>query len=471
MPAPASQVIRGALLASAVLGLAATVVRAEPRRSDGGSSLPKPTSVDVPVARTTPATSNVSSRLVYMKRCPLISGCTVTVGNEDARTYTTSIGDGADGTVHNIGEFSQGNQVWADLVACVKKTYEPFDITITDEDPGPDVPHFMNMVGGKPTQLSTELANAGGVAPFICGQEIPNAIVYTFDVYGPDAEHLCWTSAQEIAHAFGLEHQFLQKDPLTYLDGDLPKRFRDVDAPCGEYDQLVKCKCGGSTQNSYRTIVGLFGPGAPTPPDVLFKRPTDGKQVQPGFKAVIDAQDDVRVEKVELLVDGEVVGMTMAPVGGAFEVEAPPLGGGDHMLEARATDVQGVVGALGIAISEGPPCTPDKGCDGKDVCVDGVCVPGPEEAGGLGDACQADTECLSHRCADGGEMLKHCVEACTVANSASCPTGFACVAAGAEGVCWPESGGCCDAGGRPHGAALLSLGVLGLVLRRRRRTA
>jgi hypothetical protein len=459
---PSSPLARAVVLV-ALLGASAL---AEPIRGSGGRSLPLPTYVNVPRAAQ-PTTSSVSSRIVFLKRCPLVSGCTVKKGTDDARTYTSSIADGADGSTRIIGEFSQGNEVWDELVACVKTTFAPFDITITDQDPGPDVPHFMNMVGGKPTQLSGAFPNAGGVAPFDCG-EIPNAIVYTFDVYGPDPDHLCWTSAQEIAHAFGLEHQFLQKDPLTYLDGDLPKRFRDVDAQCGELEQKA-CQCARTSQNSYRTIVGLFGPGAPTPPDVLFKRPSEGKEVQPGFKAVIDAQDDVRVEKVELLADGTVVGETTTLIGGGFEIVAPELGRGDHMLEARATDVQGVVGSQLIAVTEGPPCTPDKGCTGSDVCAGGVCVPGPGEEGGLGASCQSDTECLSHRCADAGETLKHCVEGCNMASSDSCPNDFTCLAAGASGgVCWPAPGGCCDAGARPHGPALLGLGVL-LVLRRRRR--
>jgi hypothetical protein len=457
------------LASVALVALACASAAAEPVRGSGGRSVPRPTYVKVPRA-SQPTTSSVSSRIVFMKRCPLISGCTVKKGTDDARTYTTSIAEGATGSTRIIGEFSQGDQVWDELVSCVKTTFAPFDITITDQDPGPDVPHFMNMVGGKPTQLSGEFSTAGGVAPFDCG-EIPNAIVYTFDVYGPDPQHLCWTSAQEIAHAFGLEHQFLQKDPLTYLDGDLPKRFRDVDAPCGEYDE-ASCRCARQTQNSYRTIVGLFGPGAPTPPEVVFKRPSEGKEVQPGFKAVIDAQDDVRVEKVELVADGTVIGETMTLIGGGFEIVAPPLGRGAHMLEARATDVQGVVGSTLIAVDEGPPCTPDKGCTGSDVCAGGVCVPGPAVEGGLGAACQADTECLSHRCADGGEALKYCVESCNVANSESCPSDFTCLAAGASGgVCWPDPGGCCSAGTRPQGPALLGLGVMALVLRRRRRRA
>jgi hypothetical protein len=351
----------------------------------------------------------------------------------------------------------------------VKATFAPFDITVTDASPG-NVPHFENLVGGKISDITSDpdLQNAGGVAPFDCG-EIPNAIVYTFDVYGPDAEQLCWTSAQEVAHAFGLDHQFLQKDPMTYLQGDLPKRFRDIDAQCGERE-LRACSCGRATQNSYRLIVGQFGVGAPTPPDVAIKYPEEGRPVQPGFPVVVDAQDDVRVEKVELYVDGALAGETTAPIADVFELASPELAAGPHTLEVRATDVQGIVGTTTQAIDMGPPCTPSTICTGTDVCVDGVCLPGPEEPGGLGAICQSDTECLSHRCADGGESFKHCVEECDLANAASCPSEFSCVSAGADGVCWPTpDAGCCDAGTRPQGPLLLGLGVAAVLVRRRRR--
>jgi len=445
-------------------GLAAADVRQLTIASDR----PRPRYVWTPGAAVPPGTANVSSQIVYLHRCPMLSGCSVREGANDSRTDTSTIADG----IRQLGEFSQGDAVWNQVLECVRTTFAPFNITITDQDPG-NVPHFENMVGGKISDITSDpnLQNAGGVAPFACG-EIPNAIVYTFDIYGTDFEHICWTSAQEIAHAFGLEHEFLQKDPLTYLDGNLPKRFRDEAAPCGEYAESPRCGCGAATQNTYRRIVTLFGPGAPTPPDVLFKRLTDGKQVQPGFVAVIDAQDDVRVEKVELFIDGVIAGMATVSVGNDFEIPTPDLAPGDHTLEARATDVQGVVGTTSLSVVMGPPCTADKGCTGKDVCVEGVCIPGPGEPGGIGSICQKDTECLSHQCADAGESHNYCVESCSLNNPDSCPGSFDCISAGAMGgVCWPSGdGGCCDSGGgTPHGPLLLGLGVMLVLVRRKKR--
>ena len=403
-----------------------------------------------------------SSNIIYLKRCPA-AGCAVHAGAvDDSRTQTSSI---AMGDVV-IGQFSQTSQVWTDLVQCVKDTYAPFDVVITDVDPG-NVPHFEEIVGGAPSDLRNDIPNAGGVAPFTC-DEIPNAISYTFDVYGADPLSLCWTASQETAHAFGLEHEILQADPMTYLGGSLPKRFRDIDASCGEY-ATRPCMCPARpTQNSYRMIVGLFGPGAPTPPTVMITSPSDGKDVQPGFTIEVAATDDVRVDHVELWIDGAVAGSTMTE---PYMFVAPDLALGPHTLEARAIDVQGTPASAMLSVTAVPPCTQTKGCTGTDVCVEGVCIAGPKQPGGLGAICQTNDECLSMSCADGGEPLKHCVATCDLATKGACPLGFACVPDGDTGACWPApAGGCCDAGSSGRGPALLASALLVVVLRRRRAT-
>lgn len=428
---------------------------------------PRPVTIRIPTLATqnAPGNSAVSSRLVFLHRCTEGLGCSIRQGTDDSRTDTSSI-VGASQVV--LGGFKQGDQVWADTVKCVKETFAPFNITVTDQDPGNQTPHFENMVGGKSADLQrSDLQNAGGVSPWNCN-EIPNAITYTFDVFGPDPLQLCWVASQEIAHGFGLDHSFVQKDPMTYLPGDLPKRFRDEEAECGEYN--VRNCCGAPKQNSYREIVALFGPGAPTPPTIALKNPVEGRVVQPGFKIAVDAQDDVRVERVEVRIDGTLIGMATLYNGLYWEIKAPKdIPQGSHTVEIKAVDVQGVSATSSFAVEEGPPCTPSSGCTGDDVCADGVCVPGPATSGGLGSICQADTECLSHRCTDANDAHKYCTETCDPGNAASCPSEFECLSNGAEGVCWPNpDAGCCDAGTTPQGPILLGLGVGALVIRRRR---
>jgi len=429
-----------------------------------------PTYVWTPGAAVPPGTQNVSSRIVFLHRCPEISGCAVTRGQvNDSRNDVSTIASGT----RQLGEFSAGDEAWNGAVDCITKTFAPFNITITTQDPGASTPHFECMFGGKYSDINDAgTTNTIGIAPFACG-EIPNAIVFAFN-QGPDPLKICWTAAQEIAHAFGLEHEFLQKDPLTYLDGDLPKRFRDVTSACGEYAiNDPGCSCGSAMQNSYRDILALFGPGAPTPPEVEFKQLTDGKMVQPGFDAVVKALDDVRVEKVDVFIDGVMIGSATTPIGDDFVVATADVAEGPHEIEARATDVQGVVGTTTLNIVMGPPCTSAKGCTGDDVCVSGVCIAGPNAPGGLGSICQKETECLSHQCVDAGESQKHCAEACSPSMSGSCPGGFDCIEDGAGGgVCWPgDDSGCCETGRSTpaRGPLLLGLGVALVLVRRRKR--
>ena len=104
------------------------------------------------------------------------------------------------------------------------------------------------------------------------------------------------------------------------------------------------------------------------------------------------------------------------------------------------------------------------------MCVNGGCVAGPGTPGGLGNFCQANTECLSNQCVSDTTGDSFCVESCETSQAGSCPSGFGCLQTTATtGVCWPvEESGCCSTGGSPAGPILLGLGLLALVLRRRR---
>ncbi len=427
---------------------------------------PRPMKIDLPTlqprAQQLAVPAEPSSRLIYIRRCP-DTGCILQPGSEDdSRQDISSL---AMGTV-TIGPFTRGDAVWNAMMDCVRATYAPFNIGVTDVDPG-NVPHYEHIVGGHNNDLRNDIPGAGGVSPFTCN-DIPNAITFTFDVWGNNANQICAVVAQETAHAFGLEHELNNADPMTYLNGPLPKRFQAADASCGEYDARP-CDCSSGMQNSYEYLLAMLGPGAPTPPSVSITSPSANKKVQPHFITHVDATDDVAVEHVELIVDGNMVASTTeAP----YELVAPDLPEGMHTLEAKAFDVQGTPATSEpVAIDLGPPCTAAAGCEGTDVCVMGLCVAGPDAPGGLGVFCQADTECLSHHCVtDGASGEAYCVEGCDL-SAGSCPNDFECVATGASnGVCWPNaSGGCCDAGGHGGpGAMLLGLGVMTLVFRRRR---
>jgi hypothetical protein len=287
---------------------------------------------------------------------------------------------------------------------------------------------------------------------------------------------LCWTIAQESAHAFGLDHEYLSSDPMTYLDGVEPKRFQNKSAQCGR-TQVEACLCGGSTQNSVAMLDTVLGSSTPTPPSVHIDAPANGATVMAGFGVRATATDDVGIDHVELRIDAKLIkSLATAP----YAFNAPTdLGTGTHHIEVRAYDTSNTPASSFIDVVLGTPCTSDNACGGGGkVCVDGRCVAGPTDPMGLGTTCMTGTDCASGQCngPSGGPL--YCTEFCDPSKN-GCPGGFSCTptTTAGQGVCWPDgsdggggSGGCnADGGDR----ALLPIG-LGLAfgafaLRRRRR--
>lgn len=116
-------------------------------------------------------------------------------------------------------------------------------------------------------------------------------------------------------------------------------------------------------------------------------------------------------------------------------------------------------------------CVADEECP-DEVCFQGRCIAPPLGPRGLGTACESGAECDSNTCAEGPDGTL-CTELCNPDSAVACPSGFECLRIagdGNSGACWPESegGGCCDTGGGGGPAALLGLGALALLLRRRR---
>ena len=183
------------------------------------------------------------------------AGGMYTMGSlEDSRTNTSTIIT-AD---HEFAAWDATDQEWDALVACVAGMYAPFHVEITDVDPGttPHIEAMLTAAADWPTVINQ--AGVGGLSPFSCGL-IPNAIVWVNPELSGTPFDQCWTTAQMIGNAAGLDHSFHCPDVMTYLStcGD-NKSFVDMDVSCGEDAARNGCT-GQATQNSSQQLVDVFG--------------------------------------------------------------------------------------------------------------------------------------------------------------------------------------------------------------------
>ncbi len=186
-----------------------------------------------------------------------------TCGDDNAAQNVSSVVCGA--SPADVGGWSYSNASWDQMKGCVTDMFAQFNLFVTDVEPTSG-DYVEAMVGGSPDEAGMP-QGVGGVAPFSCGL-IPGAVVYAFaDVYGNDPQGICETVAQEVAHAFGLDHELLCEDPMTYLSGCGAKTFQDNYASCGEFEPR-ECSCNIPSQNSVQMMLETLGAsdGSPPPP-------------------------------------------------------------------------------------------------------------------------------------------------------------------------------------------------------------
>jgi len=286
------------------------------------------------------------NHILYLNRCQ--GGLTISAGGQnDSINNQSTVGGGT------FPEYAYGDASWNELVAKTRTMFEPYAITITDEDPSP-APHDEAIVCGTPGVIGMP-NGVGGVAPFSCGQ-IPNAITFTFaGVYGGDVDQMVATVGQEAAHAWGLEHLLACNDPMTYLNSPWsdegscwPKEFRDQDTQCGEYSPR-SCDCGGSTQNSHQHILDMFGAGIPDTqsPLAAIISPADGAAFPVGatFPIEVDVSDDQSIANVTLFANGSSLSSDVSSPYGPFPAENTPEGIYEMYIEAED-------GAGNVTVSE-----------------------------------------------------------------------------------------------------------------------
>lgn len=275
------------------------------------------------------------SRTIYLNK----NGVTLTPGDTDARTNRSALAP----KLVTIPAWDVPDDVWAETVACMRQLFIPFDVRITETDPG-DVPHLEAVFGGKPALMGFD-ARTAGVSPFstTC-KTIESSIVFTFtEILPQKAQMVCEIMAQEIAHSYGLDHELLAADPMTYLPYNERRSFQNEVAECGE--SLARpCGLPGfpacrERQNSVALLterLGAAGAGDGVGPRVDIKTPLHGATVDPGFAVEALVADDVGVRLATIQIDQTTV--TSLVESPWVYMTSSDLVPGDHTVTVRAFD-------------------------------------------------------------------------------------------------------------------------------------
>jgi len=443
--------------------------------------------IDTPVSAFT-LDRHAISRVIYLERC--IGGCRVTGGStNDARTLTSTIPSPGNYTITEFenalgAKGAAADAEWNALIQCMREVYSPYDVEVTDQKPGSGSYHLA-IIAGNPQEIGLD-RNVLGVAPLAsnCGA-FDNVISFSFSSAHPQTQitphmlNVCWTAAQESAHAFGLDHQFAFvdgrsacSDPMTYrMDCGGQKFFRNKAARCGEEDER-DCRCT-QVQNSHRNLTDLFGaaPALTPDPTIELNTPMIGGGSLPS-NVIATASSQRGVAKVELFLNGfpmtTVPGASFGADGQGAQAYAllPPQGMPNSIYDlfVRASDdIGNFTDTPTIAVTKGEPCTSARDCLDEQKCEAGRCFWDPA-VGEFGDSCSYDQFCKTGLC-HGTTEVEICTQTCDVRDVLGCPQDTTCN----NGICFPTEGGCCSAApGDWMPAGLLAFLVSVMTLGRRR---
>jgi hypothetical protein len=188
---------------------------------------------------------------------------TLTAGTDDAAAGASSVIAHQGDQPRAVPGWKGSAKAWRDLMSCVEAQFAAFDVAVTDQPPTTRE-HVLVAVGGRPKDIGVKDAQIAGLAPFN-GEVIPRAVVFAFAAtQRHQARGVCETIAMEVAHAYGLDHEYLCSDVMSYLKPCGKRRFVDKDAPCGE-KKARPCAGGAPTQNSFRRLLAVLGPRPPAP--------------------------------------------------------------------------------------------------------------------------------------------------------------------------------------------------------------
>lgn len=193
---------------------------------------------------------------------------------------------------------SVGNQ--AAILQKVRGYMQDFGLVVSGNRPPPYLPYTLAVIGGS-------ASNAGygggtcGIANVACDGLKRNHVSLTFTSCGssliPDIV------AQETSHNWGLEHTNNPTDLLyptanggakTYVDSCMNIVSNNGPIQCDYVHEHYCPQGGGSQQNSYQEMLGVFGPAYTdtSPPQIVSITPADGSTFSPDDSFTVSANVD-----------------------------------------------------------------------------------------------------------------------------------------------------------------------------------
>ncbi len=220
--------------------------------------------------------------------------------------------------------FAGGEQTALAIVQAVQNDVAPYGIRVMyDKRPRKLVPYTMEMIGGHWTDTNLD-SPAGGVAPGAdCGALGQRHVVYTFS-NGGSVTGAANTASQEAGHAWGLDHTFNCASVMSYCGGGDGSFQDSCDGLCESQCQgpnsagcrlthEMFCGQGNNQQNDHAELTWIFGGNEPDlePPTVEIVEPEDGLELPKGadvvLRAIVDDNYGGFGWKFVVEKDGEVI--------------------------------------------------------------------------------------------------------------------------------------------------------------------
>jgi len=321
---------------TSIVGILGVVCLAAPGWAQNDLPQLPPHPAVVPVRLAVPPPELINSHILFLNNCRP-NGCPIVADGaaDDSRTNHSQIAPHS-GTLTALTSVVNFDTI----KSCMATALAPFNITVTDVDPGPNVQHFEIIIAGKPAEIGFD-PNFEGVAPYLCsapgqcgGSYIPNAITFAFANAYTNATLMCGVGLQESAHGWTLDHSTIASSPMTYKTYTSPLTFHNA-APCGSDCQFscpggtgtcnsfgVVCAGTGTTgthmcmenntptQNESDIIMALFGPAGAVAPTLAITSPANGAGEQVGMAFAITATCSSAdgLKEIDLYLDGNMAG-------------------------------------------------------------------------------------------------------------------------------------------------------------------